>query len=59
MRPRFLETHIFLTCTVPFYTPLEVVFHKGFQLWGGAGGGGHFCKVLVEVCCHRPANPSL
>ena len=40
MCPRFLETHIFLTCTVPFFTPLEVVFHKGFQLWGGAGGGG-------------------
>ena len=28
----------FFTYIVPFYTPLEDVFHKGFELWGGGGG---------------------
>ena len=46
-RPKFSETHIFFTYIVPFYTPLEDVFHKGFQLWGG-GGGGTFVRFELR-----------
>ena len=49
--PKFSETHIFFTYTVPFYTPLEDVFHKGFQLWGG--GGDFFFRFSPCVIFRR------
>ena len=52
-KPKFSETHIFFTYIVPFYTPLEDVFHKGFQLWGGGGGGllwGLSWGLLPQTC---------